>query len=140
MSLGQNYDFEIKVNDPNYVAVTSKFNTKVSFVDRNLAFQVYKKTDKQVETEDLKVKIEYENSSAYSISDWRVQLFANGQAEKDGGGWPTSGTRLEVFVTNEVTFHNLPKYDQAGKLINYSVKAFQGKNNWEENFTMRIGN
>lgn len=113
INTGQNYDFEIRIKDENYVAVPSKFNVKVKHVDRDLSFQIYKK-ESPTETVDVKAKFEFEKSHAEEPNRKFAQLLIDGKELLDSqqSNRHLQGTRLEAFSENEVIFHNLPKYNQ----------------------------
>lgn len=132
INTGQNYDFEIRIKDENYVAVPSKFNVKVKHVDRDLSFQIYKK-ESPTETVDVKAKFEFEKSHAEEPNRKFAQLLIDGKELLDSqqSNRHLQGTRLEAFSENEVIFHNLPKYNQDHSEIKYSVQPYYERYSWE---------
>lgn len=133
----QNYDFEIRIKDENYVAVPSKFNVKVKHVDRDLSFQIYKK-ESPTETVDVKAKFEFEKSHAEEPNRKFAQLLIDVKELLDSqqSNRHLQGTRLEAFSENEVIFHNLPKYNQDHSEIKYSVQPYYERYSWERDIKM----
>ena len=76
-----------------------------------------------LDTVDINVKYEFEESNIYPIDNKFVQLLVNGVAPKYDNGYPKMGTRIEIDFSNKGTFYNMPKYDSSGNIINYDIQA-----------------
>lgn len=128
LSMGKIYNFEIEIEDDNYVAVPSKFSTKITSIDKVRTFQIYPKNS-NTETVDINVNYEFEESSQVNFDDKFPQLLINNKAPKNNDS-PITGTRLQISSTNKGVFYNLPKYDTNGKKIKYDIQPEYSRRFW----------
>lgn len=93
--------------------------------DGNLTFTA---TNRNTETINFTVKKDWANTPDELKIDVAVKLYANGKSKE-----------ISFFNNNEATFNNLPKYDEAGNEIKYTVKEALDNGKEEENGQITFG-
>ena len=93
--------------------------------DGNLTFTA---TNRNTEKINFTVKKDWANTPDELKIDVAVKLYANGKSKE-----------ISFFNNNEATFNNLPKYDEAGNEIKYTVKEALDNGKEEENGQITFG-
>lgn len=111
---------EVKGANYEIVGVIKKEATPEGFI--------FTATNRNTETINFTVKKDWANTPDELKIDVAVKLYANGKSKE-----------ISFFNNNEATFNNLPKYDEAGNEIKYTVKEALDNGKEEENGQITFG-